>query len=578
MILRPYQQELDHKVDQAWASGARNVLMRLPTGGGKTVMLAEIVRRHQGASCVIAHRDNLIMQLSLALAEAGIPHNIIAQRDVRRAISLAHVMKLGRSFYDPGARCSVASVRTLRAVKGLDHWFPQVTLWIVDEGHHLVVDNEWHEAISRFTNPHCRGLLPTATPERADGKGLGSHADGVADVMVQGPSERWLIDEGYLTDYRIVVRESDVVTLLEKSKVAASGDYSPKVLRDAAAASHIVGDVVGEYLKYASGRLWLTFASDVVTAVEMAQAYNAAGVRAETLTGDTPYGLRLQLLRQFEARQILQLVVVDVVSEGFDLPAIEGASDGRKTESLANYRQRFGRTLRPMWSAGSGLGSTHRYDLDTRAGRLASIAEGPKPKAWWIDQVGNVQRHLLPDTPRNWTLDRRGSRRGGGGDGIPLRICLGDGCFQPYERFRLCCPYCGEPVPPPAARSSPAAVEGDLVELDAATLAALRQAVVAVQMTTEAFRVDAMLRGVPAIGVMSQVKLHDARLQAHDALRAAMTEWTAARLAEGLRDREVHRLHYMTFGVDVLTAQTLNTADANVLSERLRAANKNLRT
>jgi len=574
VILRPYQQQLDYDVDQAWQHGARNVLMRLPTGGGKTVLLATMVHRHQGASCVIAHRDNLILQLSLALASAGIRHNIIASAVTRRQIIAAHILKTGQTWFDPGARCAVASVRTLNAVKGLDHWFAQVTLWVVDEGHHLVVDNEWHTAISKFTHPACRGLLPTATPARADGQGLGRHADGVADVMVEGPSERWLIDEGYLTDYRIVMAESHLTRLLEAEKVGKSGDYSPATLKRTAheAGDRFIGDVVETYLKWAAGKLWITFCPDVDTAVVTSARYNEAGVRAEVLTGDTEYGYRFNILQRFERREILQLVVVDIVSEGFDCPAIEGASSARKTESLPLFRQQFGRTLRPFYAEG--------FNLDDRRGRLDAIAASPKPRAVWIDHVNNVGNPAigLPDRPMIWTLDRRGSRKGGGGDGIPLRACIGrppeaPGCLQPYERFRIECPYCGTPAPPPASRSSPEAVQGDLVELDAETLARLRGAVEARDVPLEEYRVHA-LQTQPAIAVMANVKRHAAAQDAQTALRAAMTAWCGARLREGLRDREVHKLWWETFGCDVLTARALGRAEAETLTQRLTGASQ----
>lgn len=565
-ILRPYQSDLVGQVDAAWEYGARNVLMRLATGGGKSVILAFIIARHPGCSCVIVHRNELVVQLSLALAKAGVRHNIIAARATRQAIVAAHMLELGQSWFDPGARAAVASVDTLVRAKGLEHWFAQVTLWVTDEGHHLVLDNKWHTATDLFSNPACRGLLPTATPERADGKGLGREADGVADAMVEGPPERWLIDEGYLTPYRIVMAESDLAALLEQEKVGASGDYSVATQRKAARQSHIVGNVVDSYREWAPGKLWITFTSDVETATEIAAAYNAAGVRAEVLTGDVPYAIRRATLQRFERREILQLVVVDIVSEGFDLPAVEGASSARKTESLATYRQQFGRVLRPMYAPG--------YDLSTREGRLAAIAAGPKPRAWWIDHVNNVGRHRAPDMPRIWTLDRRGMRKGGGGDGIPLRTCLRvepTPCAQPYERFRTACPYCGEPAPAPASRSSPEAVEGDLVELDEAALLALRAAVAAVDMSAEEYRVHLLQSHAPAVGVMAGVKRHAEKQIAQEDLRAAMVTWCGAQAARGLSDREVQRLWFLTFGIDVLSARALSRAEAQSLREKVCA-------
>lgn len=598
MNLRPYQADLLTGVRAAWEHGARNVLMLLSTGGGKTICFSDLFARHNGASCLIAHRQELVAQASLALARAGVRHNLIAARATCQAIAASHVAELGRSFYDPGSRCAVASVDTLIGRKDLAAWAAQVTLWVTDEGHHVVTGNKWASALELFTHPEVRGLLPTATPSRADGKGLGRHADGVADVMVQGPPMRWLIDEGYLTDYRMVCVESDVVALLAEQKVGASGDLSPKQLREASAASHITGDMPREYVKWARGLKGITFTTDVETATETAAAYRALGVRAEVLHGKTEGGLRRQLIRQLTDGRLDQLVVVDIVSEGFDLPAVQVGSMGRKTESLGLYMQQFGRVLRPVYAPG--------YDLSTRAGRLAAIAASDKPTALIIDHVSNFLRHRAPDMRRDWTLDRRGSRASSATDAIPQRACgnvdgyladtpamlarldarpfpsgvpgvtyRADGsawvdmCGQPYERFRTVCPYCGDPAPAPASRATPAAVEGDLIELDPAALAALRQAVAGAQMTVDEWRIDALQKHVPTLGVMAGAKRHAEKLDAHAALRAAMTEWTRGRLAEGLRDRECHKLFWLRFGVDVLTAQALDRGAAEVLTARL---------
>lgn len=560
MNLRPYQFDLKSQVKAAWEHGARNVLMRLDTGGGKTIILSDLVQEHTGASAIIAHRQELVGQLSLALARAGVVHNIIAAKKTIQAVIQLHLAELGRSFYAPGARCAVASVDTLIKAKGLDHWFGQVTLWIVDEGHHVVANNKWATCVAKFTHPECRGLLPTATPARADGKGLGAHADGVAHVMVQGPPMRWLIEQGYLTDYRMVCVESDLVQMLNEANVGASGDYSSATLRDASQRSHIVGDMVAEYRRWTPGRLAIVFTSDTVTAAETTAAYRAAGIRAETLTGKTEDGLRRQMLRRFAAREIDVLVVVDIVSEGFDLPAVEVGVFGRKTESLATYMQQFGRALRPMYAPG--------FDLDTQAGRLAAIAASPKPKAWIIDHVNNFLRHGPPDRVRPWTLDRR-DKRGGGGDGIPSRVCLE--CWQPYERFHHACPYCGtvpEPVEP-SARSSPAMVDGDLTELDAETLASLRGAVAVVDQSREDYAVSLVARRVPGPGQDRALRLHGERQMAQAALRGAMAQWGGERKAEGLDDRQMQRLFYLTFGVDVLSAAALGTEAANRLTASL---------
>jgi superfamily II DNA or RNA helicase len=536
---RLYQATLEREVYDAWAAGAQNVLMRLDTGGGKTFILSRIANAHPGASAIIAHRQELVLSLSMAIASHGLRHNLIASSAVRRAIAAQHIAEFGRSYFDPGARCAVASVDTLVKRDDLEAWAAQVTLWITDEGHHLVLDNKWHTAVQMFTNPAVRGLLPTATPKRADGKGLGRApvGQGVADVMVEGPPMRWLIEQGFLSDYTIVCPPSDLEML---GDVGASGDWSPKQGREASQRSHIVGDVVAHYLKYGRGKLGITFSTDVETAAEMTQAYRAAGVRAETLTGKTEGGYRRQILKQYAARQIDQIVAVDIVSEGFDLPAIEVASMARPTQSLALYMQQFGRALRPL------------------AG---------KDKAIIIDHVGNFVRHGPPDRPRVWTLASRG-RAGGGGDGIPLRVCTQ--CFFPYERIFHACPKCGHHEEP-GSRSSPQAVDGDLVELDAETLARLRGAVLEADQSIEDKHRWLATQNVPNIAYKMAARHHIDRQDAQAALRASMEGFVRRSLALGLKDREIHRKFYLVFGVDVLSARALSATDANALREKVES-------
>lgn len=559
MDLRPYQSKLIADVWDGWNNAARNVLMRLDTGGGKTVILAFLVNwwisQARGAVAVIAHRHELVAQLSLTLARFGIVHNIIASADTRRGIIQMHLREFGRSYYAPGSLVGVASVDTLVRATGLEAWFAQVTFWITDEGHHVVLDNKWHTAIKKFTNPGVHGLLPTATPGRADGKGLGRHADGVADAMVEGPPMRWLIENGYLTDYTIFCPESDLVMYEE---AGASGDWSPQQLKEASKRSHIIGDVVRDYLRFARGKLGITFTTDIETAGNMAQAYRDAGVRAEMLTGKTDAGWRRQIIRRFAARELDQIVAVDIISEGFDLPAIEAVSMARPTASLPLYMQQFGRGLR--------------------------IMEG-KSKAIIIDHVANTARHQgPPDKPRVWTLDRRVKK--GGGSGIPMRTCgvgwsddaltafgatPGQPCWFDYERFYARCPSCDLPAPKaqPSSRSSPAAVEGDIVEMDAETLARLRGEIAETDMSLDAYRDQMRERGFRQDLYLIHGKRHAEKQIAQAALRSWMEAFVRRGVERGRADREIHKEFFMTFGVDVLSARALGKSDAETLAQRI---------
>lgn len=540
-MLRPYQIDIVNRVHEAWQAGARNVVLRADTGAGKTVMIAHIVRSHRGASCIIAHRSELVSQLSSAMAREGVRHNLICSQADRRAISADHAARFGHVYFDPSAPCAIASVDTLVRRDDLADWQRNVTLWVVDEGHHLLANNKWGKAVAAFSHPQVNGLMPTATPRRADGMGLGRHADGVADAMVDGPSARWLIDNGYLTSYKVACVNSHIEEFL--GDVSASGDWSNATLRSASQQSQIVGDVVQSYRQFADGKLGITFATDVKTAGEIAAAYRAGGVPADLLTGDTDIALRRSILRRFAEREILQVVAVDVISEGFDLPACEAITMARPTASLATFLQQMGRGLRPMPG---------------------------KSFCQLIDHVGNFLRHGGgPDTPRVWSLDRRDRRSKAPDDAIPLRICLNVECGQPYERFRRACPYCGTSVPEPAGRAAPDQVAGDLTLLDESVLARLRGDLAATDQTLDEYRAGLVAKYCPPLAIPANVKRHAAKQDAQSVLRELMAALGGQWRAAGLSDGEMQSRFWYTFGMDVITAQTLGIDDANKLIDRI---------
>ena len=555
MQLRNYQIDGKRAIEHAWANGHKNVLYVLATGGGKTVLFSSIAAESTGAVCLIAHRQELVGQMSIALARQGVYHRIVGPKSVVSFIVAMHVEALGTSYYDPSALVGVAGVDTLiRRGNSLKSWLDSVTLWIQDECHHIQKGNKWGKAADML--PNARGLGVTAEPSRADGGGLGRHADGVFDVVVEGPGARELIDAGWLTDYDIVCPAGD----LDLSNVALSpqtGDFSRPQLRAAVRRSRIVGDVVDNYQKFAAGRLGLTFATDVETATEIALKYTKNGIPAEVVSHKTRDADRVRILRRFRRRDLLQLVNVDLFGEGFDLPAVEVVSMARPTESFGLYLQQFGRAMRP----------DHDGPTSTRAERLASIASSGKPKALIIDHVGNVERHLLPDTPRPRSLDRRGARgRLRPLDAIPIRVCTQ--CARPYEAVLRACPYCRF-VYVPDVRNAPEFVDGDLELLTPDALDALRRRVAAVDKDTEAYRAELAARYVPLIGQRGHVNRHARRQAMQAALRAAMQWYGHTQAARGRQASEAQRRFYYKFGVDVLTAQALGEREAVALAERV---------
>lgn len=554
--LRGFQSVIERQIYAAWQEpGVKVVMPVLPTGAGKTVLFSKIAADQREGVAAIAHRSELVSQMSIALARNGVRHRVIGQKNLQKLCNVLHMQELGRSFYDPGARVAVAGVDTLiRHKKEHESWARQCNLIIEDEGHHVLQGNKWGEAFDMF--PNAYGLLPTATPTRADGKGLGRHADGLVDRLIVGPSMRDLINEGYLTDYRVFVAPTDID--YGGVPVSAGGELNMVRLREVVHASpRIVGDVVHHYLRLAPGKLGVTFAVDVEAATELAAAYRAAGIPAEVVSAKTPDSARFHILRKFRAREIKQLVNVDLFGEGFDLPAIEVVSMVRRTESYPLFVQQFGRALRLMLPADL----LARWDSFTIGERLAYIAGSGKDKAIVIDHVGNVARHHLPDRLRAWSLDRRDRRgRNTPDDAIPLRSC--PECLAAYERFRRCCPECGH-YPVPADRSTPDKVDGDLIELDPAVLAHLRG---------EIARID----GAPRVPMNADAAIHGAIVRNHHArqgaqivLRGAISLWAGWQRHLARDDSETYRRFFHTYGLDIATAQTLNTKDAEELQSRI---------
>ncbi len=563
MILRPYQAEVVGKTELEWALDNRVVVLRLDTGGGKTPILAQIIADHNGFVCVTAHRDKLVEQISMTLARGGVRHDIIASEKTKRLIAKKHVKKFGQCFYVPGARCRVASIDTLVRAKGLEKWAAQVTLWIVDEGHHVLRENKWGRGVALFTNPECRGLLLTATPGRPDGKGLGRWADGFADSMVEGPPMRWLIDEGYLCDYDVVCPPSDLIA--DEPPRGSDGEYTQAQRRSAERKSHIVGDVPKHYLKFARGLSGITFSGTVETAIDTVAAYRANGVTAELITGETDTTVRDNIFERAERGELNQIVAVDVISEGVDIPALQVGSLSRLTGSIITWRQQIGRLLRPIYAPG--------FDLETRVGRLAAIAASKKPRALLIDHVGGFIHPNLgpPDKPRIWSLDRREKRKkNDDDDDIPRRICANPlvDCFHPYPRIFRACPKCGY-APEPASRSAPAHVDGDLQMLDPAALAALQGRVIDVAPNKDAFIAGQIAKGTPSDWLGRHWAGHLKSANWQIALRTSMDVWAGRLHAAGHADYEIQRAFFLSYGIDVLGAMGLGAKEAAELKERV---------
>ncbi len=537
MILRPYQTELLHNIYESWRKGHQNVLACLPTGAGKTVIFAKILKEHESVpTCVVAHRQELLSQISLALGREKIYHTLAAPPNVVKKIVAAHVNEFRKSFYYPNSTHVVAGVDTL-VRKDEQPWMKNIKLWVQDEAHHIQQNNKWGKVLARF--PNAKGLGVTATPERADKQGLSRSTHGYMDVLIVGPSMRELINLGFLSDYRVFSPNNNLN--LAEVQTAKDGDYNKNQLNKAVKKSTITGDVVSHYKRFAFGKRGITFTISIEAAEEMAEAYKSAGVPAAAVSSKTPDSERSKMITLLKQGRLLQLVNVDLFGEGFDLPAIKSVSMARPTQSFAVFVQQFGRALR--------------------------ILSG-EDNAIIFDHVGNiVQRHGLPDDYRPVSLDgiRKKEKQTSKVNVQNCGICAGV-----FYRYLKTCPYCGNTVTP-VARETLETVDGDLSELNPEALATLRnKALLRLSVNPDMEKEKLLSMGYQPVVANSVAKRHRERLKKQNELRETIARWAGYQNYKSLTDIEVHKKFYLTFGIDVLSAQALGTKDADGLLRRIK--------
>lgn len=441
ITLRTYQSTVVTDIRNAYAEKKRAPLVVLPTGGGKTTIFAYVTASAASKNkCVflLCHRAELVKQISATLARFGCRHQVIAPGPIVRQVQVAQFKEHGRTYIAHDARVYVASVQTL--VKRLEQ-YPAPDIIVVDEAHHLTLDSTWGRVISAY--PAAKLLPVTATPIRLDGKGLGVGAGGFADAMIMGPTMRELIDAGHLSPYRIFAPPNALDLTGVRTRM---GDYAKDQLAGAVDKPAITGDAVQHYQRLCAGKRAVAFCVSVAHAQHVANEFKEAGVPAEFLDGTLDAMERDRIIKRFEAGETLVMSSCDIVSEGFDLPAIEAAILLRPTQSLSLYLQQVGRALR--------------------------VFPG-KREAVILDHVGAVATHGLPDEEREWSLEGVKKGKKAANDNEPdVAITTCTKCFT-IHRPAPVCPTCGHVYPVHERKIE--TTDGELVELGSEQLEAMRR-------------------------------------------------------------------------------------------------------
>lgn len=352
--LRQYQRSAVCGAQSSLRRHSRTLLV-MPTGSGKTITACFLLREHlaQGGQSAwfLAPRRELVYQTCGKLEELGV----------------RHAMLMAGERMDLSAEAQVASIPTLarRLETGLPVDPP--SLIIVDEAH-AAFGAQTRRILESF--PDAKVLGMTATPARADGRGLGE----LYEDLVEGPSVRDLMDEGHLVPVRYFAPDR---ADLDGVRVTA-GDYNERDLAQRMNTPKLVGDVVENWKRIASDRQTVVFAVERSHAMALHEEFISEGVRSEYIDGNTENDERAAILRRIRSGESQVICSVDVLSYGWDEPSISCGILARPTKSVARYLQSAGRILRPA---------------------------GGKTDAILIDHGGAVEDFGFLDDARPWSLD-----------------------------------------------------------------------------------------------------------------------------------------------------------------------------
>ena len=323
-VLRDYQKDICSRIDGAWAN-CRSVMAQMPTGTGKTVVLASIINgalRATGGDgvssvLIVAHRRELVEQINKTVGR------FVGSRS--RLLGRIHVK----------------SIQWLsRNISSLD-FVP--SLVVVDEAHHALAKTYrllWEAW------PGARFLGLTATPYRLNGVGFTD----LFDTLVCSLTVPEFMKKGVLSTFDYVsIRKDSMQQRLVSSlrKRGADGDYQVKEMDEVFNRLSSIEGLYRSYLEYGEGRKAIVYAISIGHAVEIAGYYSSRGVRAVAISSRTAAAERARLIEEFRCGGIDVLVNVDIFSEGFDCPDVEVIQLARPTLSLAKYLQMVGRGLRP---------------------------------------------------------------------------------------------------------------------------------------------------------------------------------------------------------------------------------------
>lgn len=304
-----------------------HLLYQLPTGGGKTVIFSEIVRRylskHDKKVVVLTHRIELCKQTSRMLKTFEVKNKIINSK----------VKELpDQNDYS----CFVAMVETLKnRINDEKLHLDNVGLVIIDEAHY----NSFRKLLSSFKNAFILGV--TATPLSSNIK-LPMNQN--YDELIVGDTISSLIDNGFLAKATTYSYDVGLTSL----KVGINGDYTVKSSDDLYSNMAMQEKLLHAYTEKSLGKKTLIFNNGINTSLYVYETFREAGYPIRHLDNTSNPEDRREILAWFKKTPDAILTSVGILTTGFDEPTVESIILNRATKSLTLYYQMIGRGSRKL--------------------------------------------------------------------------------------------------------------------------------------------------------------------------------------------------------------------------------------
>ena len=325
-----YQTEMKERIDVAFRS-YRSVMVQMPTGTGKTVLLSEVVKSEERRVknpwvWIVVHRRELVEQI----------------RDTLNTMLSCPYSTLDTTspLLSENSRIKVMSIQWLS--RHYQDMAEKPSLIVIDEAHHAVAKT-YAEVMNAY--PEAKKLGVTATPCRLNKKGFTD----LFDVLLQSWPTKKFIADGRLSlyDYMSIKADSiDQRMVFGLTKRGADGDFSLKEMSEKLDVQPSIERLCDTILRYAPNKKGIVYAIDIKHAEHIAEQYRVHGIHAVAISSKTPNDERRLTIDKFKAGLIQVLVNVDLFGEGFDCPDVEFIQLARPTLSLAKYLQQVGRGMR----------------------------------------------------------------------------------------------------------------------------------------------------------------------------------------------------------------------------------------